>query len=140
MSWSSILEDSQLTVAISMTRSGIVYPMRMLPLSPSVNIRMAHGETVRVASIPSVQNPTSSTTTTFEDIMNTHDLDAAGLSRTVKEAVIIDVLINYSREIETDQYGYDYRTCCGGDLEFDHLDDCPAMLAIACARSLFNKE
>ena len=64
------------------------------------------------------------------------ELDKA--TRRIMEDAILDVLSNYSQEISTDQYGYDYRTCCGGDLEFPHLENCDVMLAIRCAEELFD--
>ena len=68
------------------------------------------------------------------------ELDKA--TRRIMEDAILDVLSNYSQEISTDQYGYDYRTCCGGDLEFPHLEECDVMRAIVFANKLFdnNKE
>ena len=50
--------------------------------------------------------------------------------------LIIEALKEYTEVESTDQYGIDYMACCGADIEFDHLDDCLAMRALAAAREL----
>lgn len=50
--------------------------------------------------------------------------------------LIIEALTEYTEVESTDQYGIDYMVCCGADIEFDHLDDCLAMKALAAAREL----
>jgi hypothetical protein len=50
--------------------------------------------------------------------------------------LIIEALKEYTEVESTDQYGIDYRVCCGADIEFDHLDDCIAVKALAAAREL----
>ena len=50
--------------------------------------------------------------------------------------LIIEALTEYTEVESTDQYGIDYMACCGADIEFDHLDDCLAMRALAAAREL----
>ena len=50
--------------------------------------------------------------------------------------LIIEALREYTQCRATDQYGVDYMACCGADIEFDHLDDCLAMKALAAAREL----
>ena len=50
--------------------------------------------------------------------------------------LIVAALKEYTEIVDTDQYGVDYRVCCGADIEFDHLDDCIAVKALAAAREL----
>lgn len=50
--------------------------------------------------------------------------------------LIVAALKEYTEIVATDQYGVDYRVCCGADIEFDHLDDCIAVKALAAAREL----
>jgi len=50
--------------------------------------------------------------------------------------LIIAALKEYTEVESTDQYGFDYMVCCGADIEFDHLDDCIAVKALAAAREL----
>ena len=50
--------------------------------------------------------------------------------------LIIAALKEYTECRATDQYDVDYMACCGADIEFDHLDDCLAMRALAAAREL----
>jgi hypothetical protein len=50
--------------------------------------------------------------------------------------LIIAALKEYTEVESTDQYGIDYMACCGADIEFDHLDDCIAVKALAAAREL----
>jgi hypothetical protein len=50
--------------------------------------------------------------------------------------LIIAALTEYTEVESTDQYGIDYMACCGADIEFDHLDDCNAVKALAAAREL----
>ena len=50
--------------------------------------------------------------------------------------LIVAALKEYTEIVSTDQYGVDYRVCCGADIEFDHLDDCIAVKALAAAREL----
>jgi hypothetical protein len=48
--------------------------------------------------------------------------------------LIVAALKEYTEIVAT--AGTDYRVCCGGDVEFDHLDDCLAMKALAAAKEL----
>jgi hypothetical protein len=50
--------------------------------------------------------------------------------------LIVAALKEYTECRATDQYGIDYMACCGADIEFDHLDDCIAVKALAAAREL----
>jgi hypothetical protein len=50
--------------------------------------------------------------------------------------LIVAALKEYTEVEATDQYGIDYMACCGADIEFDHLDDCIAVKALAAAREL----
>jgi hypothetical protein len=50
--------------------------------------------------------------------------------------LIIEALREYTQCRATDQYGVDYMACCGADIEFDHLDDCIAVKALAAAKEL----
>jgi hypothetical protein len=50
--------------------------------------------------------------------------------------LIVAALKEYTEIVSTDQYGCDYTACCGADIEFDHLDDCIAVKALAAAREL----
>ena len=50
--------------------------------------------------------------------------------------LIVAALREYTQSIATDLYGVDYRVCCGADIEFDHLDDCIAVKALAAAKEL----
>jgi len=50
--------------------------------------------------------------------------------------LIVAALKEYTECRDTDQYGVDYMACCGADIEFDHLDDCIAVKALAAAREL----
>ena len=50
--------------------------------------------------------------------------------------LIVAALKEYTEIVGTDKNGVDYRVCCGGDIEFDHLDDCIAVKALAAAREL----
>ena len=50
--------------------------------------------------------------------------------------LIIAALKEYTEIVATDQYGVDYRVCCGADIDFDHLDDCIAIKALEAAREL----
>jgi len=50
--------------------------------------------------------------------------------------LIIAGLTEATQATASDQYGVDYRVCCGGDIEFDHLSDCIPMQALAAAREL----
>jgi hypothetical protein len=49
--------------------------------------------------------------------------------------LIIAGLTEATQARASDQYGVDYRVCCGGDTEFDHVD-CIPMQALAAAREL----
>jgi len=51
--------------------------------------------------------------------------------------LIVAALKEYTEIVAT--AGTDYRVCCGADIEFDqfdHLDDCIAVKALAAAREL----
>ena len=48
--------------------------------------------------------------------------------------LIVAALKEYTEIVAT--AGTDYRVCCGADIEFDHLDDCNAVKALAAAREL----
>ena len=48
--------------------------------------------------------------------------------------LIIAALKGYTEIVAT--AGTDYRVCCGADIEFDHLDDCIAVKALAAAKEL----
>ena len=50
--------------------------------------------------------------------------------------LIVAALKEYTECRATDQYDVDYMACCGADIEFDHLDDCIAVKALAAAREL----
>ena len=50
--------------------------------------------------------------------------------------LIVAALKEYTECRATDQYDVDYMACCGADIEFDHLDDCNAVKALAAAREL----
>ena len=50
--------------------------------------------------------------------------------------LIVAALKEYTEVEATDQWGIDYMVCCGADIEFDHLDDCIAVKALAAAREL----
>ena len=51
--------------------------------------------------------------------------------------LIIDALEESLKDFATDSYGYDYRSCCGADLERgEHGDDCHLLKALTAAREL----
>jgi hypothetical protein len=50
--------------------------------------------------------------------------------------LIIAALTEYTECRDTDQYGIDYMVCCGADIDFDHLNGCIAVKALAAAREL----
>ena len=50
--------------------------------------------------------------------------------------LIIEALTEACGNYSTDQYGVDYYACCGGDIEFGHLDDCIMTKALAAAKEL----
>ena len=53
--------------------------------------------------------------------------------------LIIEALTEASHNYSTDQYGVDYYPCCGGDIEFGHLDDCIIPKALDAAKELKNE-
>ena len=50
--------------------------------------------------------------------------------------LIIDALEDALKDFATDSYGYDYRGCCGADLDVGHTADCKLAQALAAAREL----
>ena len=50
--------------------------------------------------------------------------------------LIVAALKEYTEIVATSGDGVDYRVCCGADIEFDHLDDCIAVKALAAAKEL----
>ena len=50
--------------------------------------------------------------------------------------LIIDALEDALKDFATDSYGYDYRGCCGADLDVGHTADCKLAQALAVAREL----
>ena len=48
--------------------------------------------------------------------------------------LIVAALREYTEIVAT--AGTDYRVCCGADIEFDHLDDCNGVKALAAAKEL----
>ena len=48
--------------------------------------------------------------------------------------LIVAALKVYTEIVAT--AGTDYRVCCGADIEFDHLDDCNGVKALAAAKEL----
>lgn len=53
--------------------------------------------------------------------------------------MIVCALYDATAQIATDSNGVKHRVCCGGDIEFDHLPDCGAMVALNAACDLRNE-
>ena len=50
--------------------------------------------------------------------------------------LIISAIEDSLKDFTTDSYGYDYRGCCGADLDVGHTADCKLAQALAAAREL----
>jgi hypothetical protein len=50
--------------------------------------------------------------------------------------LIVAALKEYTEIVATSGGAVAYRVCCGADVEFDHLDDCIAVKALAAAKEL----